>query len=447
METFGGNGGNAVVDQARFGSLQLSVTALCFVIALLDGFDTQSIAFVAPRIAEDWGLSPSSFGPMFSSGLLGLTIGALFLSPAADRYGRKAIILISTLIFGVFTLLTASASSMPQLLFLRFVTGIGLGAAMPNIIALTNEYAPERIRASLVTVMFCGFPLGSTIGGLLSSWLIARWDWHSVFLLGGIIPILLMPVLIILLPESVRFLVARGAPESRIAPIVRRIAPDVSPQRFIQSLKDEGGSETNGFSVFQLFREGRAITTTLLWVVFFMNLLVMYFLVNWLPTLLKSAGLPLSLAILSTATLNFGGVIGGLILGKLLDKRKPHVILGIAFAASAVFILVISFAGLNLTVLLLGAALSGFGVVGAQFGCNALAASIYPTTIRATGLGWALGIGRIGAIVGPLVGGLLLSQQWLPHDIIRMALFPAVIASLAVFALGWVRPSGRTLDE
>lgn len=443
MATFEDTGGNAIVDRARFGSLQLSVTALCFVIALLDGFDTQSIAFVAPRIAEDWGLTPASFGPMFSAGLLGLTLGALFLSPAADRFGRKKIILISTLIFGIFTLLTAYASSMQQLLLLRLVTGIGLGAAMPNIIALTNEYAPRRIRASLVTVMFCGFPLGSTIGGLLSSWLIAKWDWHSVFVVGGAIPILLLPVLMLLLPESVRFLVARGAPESRIAPIVQRIDPDVAPQVFIQSLKDEHGHEASGFSVFQLFRDGRGKITTLLWVTFFMNLLVMYFLVNWLPTLLKSAGLPLSLAILSTATLNFGGVIGGLILGRLLDKRNPYIVLGTAFAASAVFIVVISLGGLNLTILLIGAALSGVGVVGAQFGCNALAASVYPTTIRATGLGWALGIGRIGAIVGPLIGGMLLSRQWLPHDIIRMAMFPALVASLAIFTLGWVRAGAR----
>lgn len=443
MATFEDTGGNAIVDRARFGSLQLSVTVLCFVIALLDGFDTQSIAFVAPRIAEDWGLTPAAFGPMFSAGLVGLTLGALLLSPAADRFGRKTIILISTLVFGLFTLMTAYATSMQQLLLFRLLTGIGLGAAMPNIIALTNEYAPQRIRASLVTVMFCGFPLGSTIGGLLSSWLIANWDWHSVFLVGGALPILLLPVLMLLLPESVRFLVARHAPESRIAPIVRRIDPDIPPQVFIQSLKDEQGTAASGFSVFQLFREGRGMVTALLWVAFFMNLLVMYFLVNWLPTLLKSAGLPLSLAILSTATLNFGGVIGGLVLGRLLDKHNPYIILGSAFAASAVFIAVISFGGVNLTILLVGAALSGFGVVGAQFGCNALAASVYPTAIRATGLGWALGIGRIGAIVGPLVGGLLLSRQWPPHDIIRMALFPALVASLAIFALGRVRAEPR----
>jgi AAHS family 4-hydroxybenzoate transporter-like MFS transporter len=439
MATLEATGGSAVVDRAKFGSLQFGVTALCFVIAMLDGFDTQSIAFVAPRIAEDWGLTPAAFGPIFSVGLLGLTIGAFVLSPAADRFGRKAIILISTAIFGVFALLTATATNLEHLLIYRLLTGIGLGAAMPNIIALTSEYAPQRLRATLVTVMFCGFPLGSTIGGLGSTWLIANWDWHSVFVVGGVLPLLLLPVLYFMLPESVRFLVARDAPESRIAPIVKRIDPDASTQAFIQGLKDEHSSAAKGFSVFQLFREGRAPVTGLLWVAFFMNLLVMYFLVNWLPTLLKGAGLPLSLAILSTSTLNLGGVVGAIALGRLIDKRSPYIVLGAAYAASAVFIAVIAFGGVNLTVLLIGAALSGFGVVGAQIGCNALAASVYPTAIRATGVGWALGVGRIGAIVGPLVGGMLLAAAWSPQNIILMAVIPALIASVAVLVLGGVR--------
>jgi len=194
MAAMGEGGGNAVIDRAKFGPLQFGVTALCFIIAMLDGFDTQSIAFVAPKIAEDWGLAPSAFGPIFAIGLLGLTVGAFTLSPAADKFGRKTIILISTFIFGLFALLTAFAGSMNELLIYRFITGVGLGAAMPNIIALTSEYGPARLRATLVTVMFCGFPLGSTIGGLISTWLIATWDWHSVFVVGGVLPLLLLPV-------------------------------------------------------------------------------------------------------------------------------------------------------------------------------------------------------------------------------------------------------------
>lgn len=440
MATLSGTGGgNAVIDRAKFGPLQFGVTALCFIIAMLDGFDTQSIAFVAPKIAEDWGLAPSAFGPIFAIGLLGLTVGAFTLSPAADRFGRKTVILISTLIFGLFALLTAFATSMNELLIYRFITGIGLGAAMPNIIALTSEYGPARLRATLVTVMFCGFPLGSTIGGLVSTWLIAEFDWHSVFVVGGVLPLLLLPVLWFALPESVRFLVAKGAPETKIAPIVAKIDADASVSEFIAGLKHQQSTAAKGFSVFQLFREGRTPTTLLLWVAFFMNLLVMYFLVNWLPTLLKGAGLPLSLAILSTATLNLGGVVGAIALGRMIDRISPYVVLGTAYAASAAFIALLAFGGTNLTVLLAGAALSGFGVVGAQIGCNALTASVYPTAIRATGVGWALGVGRIGAIVGPLVGGMLLARDWTPQSLILLAVVPAVIASIAVFTLGAVR--------
>lgn len=439
MASMGEGGGNAVIDRAKFGPLQFGVTALCFIIAMLDGFDTQSIAFVAPKIAEDWGLSPSEFGPIFAVGLFGLTVGAFTLSPAADRFGRKAVILVSTLIFGLFALLTAFAGSMNELLIYRFITGIGLGAAMPNIIALTSEYGPARLRATLVTIMFCGFPLGSTLGGLLSTGLIAKWGWESVFVVGGVLPLLLLPVLFFMLPESVRFLVAKGAPEAKIAPIVHKIDASASVQDFISGLKHEQSSASKGFSVFQLFTEGRAPVTLLLWVAFFMNLLVMYFLVNWLPTLLKSAGLPLSMAILSTATLNLGGVVGAVVLGRMIDKLSPYLVLGSAYAASAAFIALLAFGGTNLTVLLVGAALSGFGVVGAQIGCNALTAAVYPTNIRATGVGWALGVGRIGAIVGPLVGGVLLAQGWIPQNLILLAVIPAIVASLAVFVLGGVR--------
>ncbi|CAM3609261.1 MFS transporter [Paracidovorax anthurii] len=431
--------GASVADRSAFGPLQFHVTLLCAIVAMLDGFDTQSIAYVAPRIAEDWGLKPSDFGPIFAVGLFGLMAGAFILSPAADRWGRKKIILLSTFIFGLFALLTAWATSMTELLAYRFVTGVGLGAAMPNIIALTSEYAPQRLRATLVTVMFCGFPLGSTLGGLVSSWLIARYDWHAVFVLGGVLPLLLLPVLAAMLPESLRYLAASGAAPARYEPIVRRAYPGEDPATVMAGLRGEAGGAGAGFSVFELFRHGRLPTTALLWLAFFMNLLVMYFLVNWLPTLLKGAGLPLEKAILSTAMLNLGGVAGALVLGRLIDRFSPYAVLGAAYAASAGFIALIAFSGQNLGGLLAGAALSGFGVVGAQIGCNALAASIYPTHIRATGVGWALGVGRIGAIVGPLAGGAFLAAAWPASSIILAAAVPALLAAAAVFALGRIR--------
>jgi AAHS family 4-hydroxybenzoate transporter-like MFS transporter len=439
MQTNSPSGPAGFIDNSRLSAPQLVVAALCALVAMLDGFDTQAIAYVAPRIAEDWGLKPSAFGPIFSMGLVGLTLGAFLLSPVADRVGRKTIIVLSTVIFGVFALLTATANSLEQLLIYRLLTGIGLGAAMPNLIALTSEYAPARLRATAVTVMFCGFPLGSTIGGLIAAPLMRIYDWEGVFVIGGILPLLLLPVLLFALPESLRFLVARKAPAARLEALIRRMVPGVEVRRAIDEIEAEQAKDVAGFSPLQLFATGRATTTILLWVAFFMNLLVMYFLVNWLPTLLKSAGLPLSQAILSTALLNLGGVVGAIALGRLIDRMDAYLVLGCAYAASAGFIALLAFGGANLGFLLSAAALAGFGVVGAQIGCNALAASVYPTAIRATGVGWALGAGRIGAIVGPLVGGALLGIGWAPRSIILTAVGPALVASAAIFLLGVLR--------
>ncbi|WP_069336628.1 MFS transporter [Sphingobium yanoikuyae] len=433
-------GSASAIDAACFGPYQFRIAALCALIAGLDGFDTQAIAYVAPTIAEAWKLDKAAFGPIFGVGLLGLTIGAFLLSPVADRIGRKLVIILCTAIFGLFALLTAGATSMDQLLLYRLLTGIGLGGAMPNLIAITSEYAPARLKATLVTVMFCGFPLGSTIGGIVSAPLIARFGWEAVFLLGGILPLLLIPLLWIALPESARFLAARPDPERRLTPILKRIDPSIIPAHFIEEVRSEaGGGPIGKFPVAELFRGGRAQTTALLWIAFFMNLLVMYFLVNWLPSLLRSLGLSLEIAIASTAILNLGGVFGAIVLGRLIDKREPAIVLGLAYLASAAFIFIISHAGANVVLLLAGAAAAGFGIVGGQIGLNAVAASVYPNAIRSTGVGWALGVGRIGSILGPVAGGALLGLGWSSQHLLLIAIVPALLASAAVFLLRKVR--------
>jgi AAHS family 4-hydroxybenzoate transporter-like MFS transporter len=431
----------SVIDDARFGGFQLSIAALCALVAALDGFDTQAIAYVAPSIAEAWHVKTAAFGSVFSIGLLGLTIGAFVLSPAADRFGRRTVILLSTAIFGLLALATSTAQTMDQLLLFRLLTGIGLGGAMPNLIALTNEYAPSRLKATLVMVMFCGFPLGSTIGGLVTAPLIAAHGWRSVFVAGGVAPLVLLLLLMWKLPESIGFLALRPGKAGKVAALLRKVDPHASADAFIAQARERAAmaGKRPALPFVELFTDGRAARTSLLWVAFFMNLLVMYFLVNWLPSLLKANGLPLGMAILSTAVLNLGGVAGAILLGRLIDRANPFLILGSAYAASAVFIAVIAYAGANVPLLLIGAALAGFGVVGAQIGLNAIAASLYPIRARATGVGWALGVGRIGSILGPVAGGVLLAAGWSTQSLLLTAVGPAVIASAAVFALGRVR--------
>jgi MFS transporter, AAHS family, 4-hydroxybenzoate transporter len=426
------------IEQAPFGRLQLLILALCAWIALLDGFDTQAIAYVAPIIAEQWHMEMAGFGPIFGAGLAGLTVGAFVLSPAADRFGRKRVILLSVLLFGIFALITARAASLNELLIYRFLTGLGLGGAMPNIIALTSEYAPARIRAMLIAIMFCGFPLGSMVGGVISAPLISSFGWEAVFILGGVLPLITLIVLAIWLPESIRYLVARGVADRRIANLLARLNPSVSQQA--ESRYVVHGPPAVGFPVTKLFQEGRARITALLWVAFFMNLLVMYFLVNWMPSLLRASGLPIKVAILSTAVLNFGGVVGAIVLGRMVDRLDRYLVLGGAYAASALFIAGVAYGADNLWMLMAATFLAGFAIVGAQIGMNALAASMYPTAIRSTGVGWALGIGRIGSIIGPVAGGVLLGAGWSVQSVVLVAVVPALLAAIAVFALRGNKP-------
>jgi AAHS family 4-hydroxybenzoate transporter-like MFS transporter len=424
------------IDDAPFGPLQLRIVLLCALVAALDGFDTQAIAYVAPSIAAAWGIEKSAFGAVFGAGLLGLTIGALLLSPIGDRFGRKLVILVCTAAFGLFSLLTARATDIDQLLLYRLLTGIGLGGAMPNLIALTNEYAPARLKATLVTVMFCGFPLGSTLGGLISAPLIAAIGWPAVFIVGGTMPLLLLPVLILLLPESARFLARRGGGTAKLAALLAKLAPEASIDAFVAAARDSGGGAISArLPMLALFSHGRSGMTALIWIAFFMNLLVMYFLVNWLPSLLTEQGLPLGIAIASTAILNLGGVFGAIGLGRLIDRRNPALVLSAAYAAAALFIAVIANANGNVPLLLGGAALAGFGIVGGQIGLNAVAAAAYPTAVRATGIGWALGVGRVGSIVGPTAGGALLALGWSSRSLLLAAIVPSLIAALAVFLL------------
>lgn len=427
------------IDRAGFTGYQLMVVVLCAMVALLDGFDTQSIGYAAPRIATEFGISPKALAPILAAGLLGLAAGNFFLGPLADKLGRKRIIVLSTLWFGGLSLLAATSTSLEQLQIYRFLTGIGLGAALPNVIALTSEYAPSRLRATAVMAMFCGFPLGSTIGGFISAPLMDAYGWRSVFVMGGIAPLAFLPVLIFLLPESVRFLAIRGAPDSKIEPVLRRLNYNSSATQFVADVQAEKAAAPRGFTVPQLFISGRAASTLLLWVTFFMSLLVYYFLVTYLPTLMVAAGLKQNLAIFSVATLNLGGVAGALVLARLLDRFSPFVVLGLTYIGSAVFVVLLANGPSNISLLFIAAALAGFCAAGGQIGSNALAAALYPTAIRATGVGWALGVGRIGAILGPIFAGVLLGMGWRPQEIIQSAAAPALVGAAAVFLLGVVR--------
>lgn len=426
-----------VIEGRSVGRLQVQVIGLCALVAMLDGFDTQLIAFVAPAIARTWDFPIASFGVVFSAGLLGLMFGAAALGSLADRIGRKKVIVLSTAVFGSFAVLTAFAESLLALALLRFATGIGLGGAMPNIIALSAEYAPKRVRGTLITLMFCGFPLGAVIGGPISSYLISSFGWQAVFIVGGVAPLALLPLLIWKLPESLTFLAQTTSGARRLAAMLKRFRLRDGRDEEVQYVADEEPAQASPLKC--LFTEQRTALTLLLWLVFFSNLLVLYWLINWLPVILQRAGFALDEAIRGTVLLNAGGIVGGLLLGRLIDWQGHYRILASAYFGGSVFVALTGYLGGSVAMTSVLVFLSGFCVIGGQFGANGLAASIYPTAARSTGVGWALGVGRVGAIVGPLLGSLVIAREWPVEHVFLAGAVPAAAAAAAVVLMMWTK--------
>ncbi len=432
-----------IIDERPLSRFQIKVIVLCAAALFMDGFDVTAMGYVAPGLSKLWNLKPGALGPVFGAGLFGLMVGALIFSPLSDRIGRKMVIATSAVLFGTFSLLTPFADSLESLFWLRFATGLGLGGAMPNAIALTSEFLPKRVRSTLTMVMFFGFSLGSGLGGAIAAQLIRGYGWKSVFWFGGTIPLLLVPVLLLALPESIRVLTLRGDAGARVAAFLTRIDPalrfDPANTRFVAS--DEHASK--GFPVKLLFKDGRSLVTLLFWVMFFVNLLELYFLANWLPTVAHNAGLSEQEALTATGLIHIGGIFGTLVLGRLIDKTNPYVVLAVTYALGGVFVACIGLATSGALQLMSATFCAGFCIVGAQISANALAANYYPTVMRATGIGWALGIGRIGSVIGPVVGGIVIGMQWATPTIFAVGALPTILATFAVLTVGRL-VGGRT---
>jgi AAHS family 4-hydroxybenzoate transporter-like MFS transporter len=416
-----------LIDERAVSRFQLVIVVICGAIVFLDGFDAQIMGYVAPALRTEFHVERAALGPVLSSGLFGMMIGALVFGPVADLLGRRPVLIACPLIFGVGSLLSMTADSVTTLIVFRLLTGFGMGGAMSNTIALTAEYMPRRVRASAVMIMFCGFSIGAAAVGWVAAGLIPSFGWRSVFLVGGILPVVITGVTIAFLPESMRFLVRKPRGEARAARYLARIAPE-APVAGGLVFVEEG---SRGFPVAQLFAAGRHWVTPLLWVMFFLSLLDLYFVNSWLPTVMKDVGIPEQRAILITTLFQVGGTVGAIVLGKLLDRHLSFRLLALTYLLGAACVFLIGESGTSSVWLIASVFAAGFGVIGAQTSSNALAAEVYPTAARSTGVGWALGVGRIGSILGPLLGAALVGKT---PRLFMMAAVPLIVASIAAFA-------------
>ena len=381
------------------------VVIVCALIAMIDGFDTQAIGVVAPELARTWHVAPASFGPVFGLGLFGGLVGAMVFGPAGDRFGRKPCLIIAVALFGLLSLTTPLVTTLAQLRGLRLATGFGLGAALPCVIAIASEVAPPARRAAIVSWMFCGFPLGALAGGIAAAMIVPEFGWKPIFVVGGLVPFLFIPFVIRFVPETARSPSARSA--DALLPLP------------------------------SLFRNGRATGTLLIWATLFLSLVMSYFLLNWLPLVARTTGIGLRGAALAVAALNFGTIAGCLVLGPLAS-RWPSQVVATAYVAGGGAIALIGQAGQSAPLLLVASFAAGFFATGAQFCTIALGAAFYETWLRATGIGWSIGIARVGGVLGPLLGGWLVGAAvGVPH-LFELTAGVSLAAAVAAFALGRV---------
>jgi AAHS family 4-hydroxybenzoate transporter-like MFS transporter len=432
----------ALIDSHPVSSFQKWILLLVGCAVVMDGFDVQAMGFVAPAIVQAWGIDKAALGPVFGAGLFGMLIGSLVLSICADRIGRRPVLLGATVFFALCMLATTFTHTLNELLVMRFVTGIGLGGIMANASALASEYSPQRRRVTLMMWVSCGFTGGAVLGGLISALLIPLGGWQAVFVFGGIVPLVIAALMWRYMPESMQFLVLRGRRLDRVHGWLRRIAPEVHTGPDTRYVVHE--TKQDGAPVVELFRAGRGPATLLLWGINFMNLLNLFFLANWLPTIATSAGYSGGTAVLVGTLLQVGGVVGTVAMGPLIDRVGFYRVLVPVFAVAVLAIGVIGQPALPLALLLAVVMVSGFCVVGAQPALIALASSVYPTTVRATGMGWSLGVGRAGSIVGPVLAGWLIALHWTNSALFIAAAVPALLSCAMVLCMGRLRFTGAT---
>jgi AAHS family 4-hydroxybenzoate transporter-like MFS transporter len=434
-----------LVDTSRLRPFHLWLTAWCLLAMMADGFDLLNASIAGPALIKEWGISRASLGPVFSASLVGFFVGAPFFGYLGDRFGRRMAIITSLILVGVTTWACAWATNLQDLLWLRFLSGLGLGGVLPNVIALSAEFTPKRLRATVLVVIAMGISLGGMVPGIVGVTLMPTYGWPVIFIVGGIVPLVVGLGMMFAIPDSIKFMVLRGGHDEAVARLARRLDPTLKIEpgtRFVLD-RAEGSAKTRG-SPLALFRHGWAAVTTLVWLIFVLNLMANNLMNAWLPMIVQSSGHSAAQGAYAGSLYQLGGTIGGLCMGILIDRFGLKVLVA-AFALAVPVLVFAGTPGISDSLLLAMAFFSGCVIIGMQTALNASAGMIYPTDLRANGVGYALGVGRVGSIAGPLLGSLLTRLEMPPATFFYVtAIGPLLCAGSCVVLLNVLR---RTMGE
>jgi AAHS family 4-hydroxybenzoate transporter-like MFS transporter len=420
-----------LLDQRGVTSFHIKLLIWSLFIVFIDGYDIGAIGFAAPELIRTWHINPRDMGPVLSASLVGILFGSAIFGWVGDRYGRKPALVGALFWFGVFTLGAAWATSLSQMTWLRLLAGIGIGGIIPNIVAINVESAPSRMRATLALIAVGCVPLGGAIPGFVSATLVPSYGWPILFLIGGIVPILVGLAAMVGLPESIKYMTLQGRQRKNLVKVLTAMDPTLTvppDARFV--IGDE--RQFKGFNPVYLFQNGMALITPLLWLLFALNLMGYFFLASWMPTLLTAANLPPTTAALAGATMQVGGTVGALLLCRWLDRSR-FLAVTILFVIAVPVVGSIGFMVGSVPSLLIAAFLAGFCALGIQSGINVAGAMVYPTSLRANGSGWELGIGRLGSIVGPMLGALFVAMP--VQELYLWAAVPFAVGAFVCFTI------------
>lgn len=422
------------MEEQDMRAFQWVVISLCFLINMLDGFDVLVMAFTAASLSSEWGLSGIQLGYLLSAGLIGMALGSLFIAPWADRFGRRPLILLCISIAGLGMLASSQASSVTILGALRFLTGLGIGGVLASSYVIAGEYANQKWRSLAISLQSTAYALGATIGGLIAAQIIPHMGWCAVFLYGGVVTLMVLPVMYFLLPESIAFLVARQ-PHNALNRLNRLLSRVGINQISAMPQTELSAQSSLRQTLAGLFSKDLLRSTLLVWAGFFLVMFGFYFVMSWTPKLLVTAGLSNQQGITGGVLLNVGGIVGTSLIGLLAARyRLPQVLMSYLCLNAAFLAIFVHFTS-NLSLAFVLVLIIGILVNGCVAGLYALTPSMYAPEQRVTALGWAIGMGRMGAILSPLVAGKLIDSSWLPSDLYLLFATAFVVAAIAVWLM------------